>query len=160
VACIRPLATRRRQRTSERHPRGRILREIHSRASLRQELRFECTSDRPVAWLRGWSRPWWLLLFLCAGLLTLVDALLIGGSTDLFTGGFLVSSRCTPLRFSLFLAASPVFDLALVLFSWVLVPPLIAGCDFSLAQSLAAALMALFRPLAFLYVRYQLALPG
>ncbi len=106
----------------------------------------------------GWSRPWVLVLLLCAGVLTGVDALLIGRATDLFAGGFLIVEPLrTPLRFGSFLAASLVFDLALVLFSWSIVLPLLARARLSLAQTLAAAaLLALFAPLAFLYVRYQL----
>jgi len=62
-----------------------------------------------------------------------------------------------PLRFGSFLAASIVFDLALVLFSWCIALPLLARLRLSLVQNLlAAALLALFAPLAFLYVRYQL----
>lgn len=108
--------------------------------------------------LRGWSRPWWLLLLFSAGLLSLVDAVLIGRATDLFAGGFLIVEPLrSPLRFGLFLASSLVFDAALVLFSWTIALPLLAHLRLSRGQALAAgALAALVAPLAFLYVRYQL----
>ena len=89
---------------------------------------------------RAWSRPWWTLLGACALLLTTVDALLIGRATDLFSGGFLVAEPLrTPLRFGLFLAASLVFDLTLVLCTWALVLPLLARTRLSQRQALASA---------------------
>ena len=108
---------------------------------------------------RAWSRPWWILLGACALLLTTVDALLIGRATYLFSGGFLVAEPLrTPLRFGLFLAASLVFDLTLVLFSWAIVLPVLARLRLSQRQSLAAAaLAALAPPLGYVYFRYQLA---
>ena len=112
----------------------------------------------PIALFREWSRPWWLLLVLCAGLLTMVDALLIGRATDLFSGGLLVLEPLrTPLRITLFFASSLIFDLALVLFFWSFALPVLSRLRLSLLQSLAAAaLSALALPLIFLYVRYQL----
>lgn len=108
--------------------------------------------------LGAWGRSWWLLLSLCAGLLTVADALLIGRATDLFTGGFLVAEPLrTPLRFGLFLVASLVFDLTLVLYSWSVALPVLRRLRLSQRQSLAAAtLVALLPPLAFVYFRYQL----
>lgn len=108
---------------------------------------------------RAWSRPWWILLAACALLLTTVDALLIGRATYLFSGGFLVAEPLrTPLRFGLFLAASLLFDITLLLFSWTIVLPVLARLRLSLRQALAAAaLAALAPPLAFIYFRYQLA---
>ncbi len=107
---------------------------------------------------RGWSRPWWLLLGLCAGFLTLVESLLTARATDLFSGGFLVVEPLnTPISFGLFLMASLVFDLTLVLFSWGVALPLLARLRLSIRQNLAtAALVALVPPLVFVYVRYQL----
>jgi hypothetical protein len=109
--------------------------------------------------LRAWSRPWWVLLGACVLLLTTVDAVLIGRATYLFSGGFLVAEPLrTPLRFGLFLGASLVFDLTLVLFSWALALPLLARTRLSQRQTLAvAALVALGPPLAYVYFRYQLA---
>ena len=108
--------------------------------------------------LRAWSHPWWLLLSFCAALLTIVDSFLIGRTTYLFSGGFLVAEPLrTPLRFGLYLAASLVFDLTLVLFSWTVAFPVLARLRLSTRQCLAAAaLVALAPPLAFIYVRYQL----
>ncbi len=108
---------------------------------------------------RAWSRPWWTLLGVCALLLTTVDALLIGRATALFGGGFLVAEPLrTPLRFGLFMAASLVFDLALVLCTWGVVLPLLARTRLSQRQALAsAALAALVPPFAYVYFRYQLA---
>jgi hypothetical protein len=108
--------------------------------------------------LVAWSRPWWLLLGFCTALLTVVDALLIGRTTYLFSGGFLVAEPLrTPLLFGLFLAASLVFDLTLVLFSWSVALPVLARLRLSPRQNLAvAALAALAPPLAFVYFRYQL----
>ncbi|MEX2206554.1 MAG: sulfatase-like hydrolase/transferase [Myxococcota bacterium] len=109
--------------------------------------------------LRAWSRPWWILLGACALLLTTVDAVLIGRATYLFSGGFLIAEPLrTPLRFGLFLGASLVFDLTLVLFSWAFALPLLARTRLSQRQTLAAAaLAALAPPLAYVYFRYQLA---
>ncbi len=108
---------------------------------------------------RAWSRPWWALLGACALLLTTVDVLLIGRATYLFSGGFLVAEPLrTPLRFGLFLAASLVFDLALVLFSWTIALPVLARMRLSPLQTLAAAAFAaLALPFAYAYVRYQIA---
>ena len=108
--------------------------------------------------LGAWGRSWWLLLTLCAGFLTLADALLIGRTTDLFAGGFLVTEPLrTPLRLGLFLVSSLVFDLTLVLFSWSVALPVLARLRLSHRQCLAAAaLVALVPPLAFVYFRYQL----
>lgn len=112
----------------------------------------------PTAWPGGWSRPWGLLLGLCAGLLTLVESLLTARATYLFTGGFLVMEPLnTPLSFGLFLVASLIFDATLVLFSWSIALPLLARLRLSTRQNLAAAaLVALVPPVAFAYVRYQL----
>lgn len=108
---------------------------------------------------RAWSQPWWTLLGACALLLTTADALLIGRATDLLSGGFLVSEPLrTPLRLGLFLGASLVFDLALVLCSWLVALPLLARTRLTQRQALMlAALCALLPPLAFMYFRYQLA---
>jgi len=103
-------------------------------------------------------RSWLLLLALCAGALTLADALLIGRGTDLFAGGFnVVEPLRTPLRFGGYLAASLVFDAACVLAAWCAALPVLRRLRLSPRQTLAAAaLIALVPPLAFLYVRHQL----
>ena len=100
-------------------------------------------------------RAWLLLLALCAGALTLADALLVGRGTDLFAGGFnVVEPLSTPARFGLFLAASLIFDATVVLLAWSAVLPLLARLRLGPRQTLAAAtLAALAQPLAFLYVR-------
>jgi len=106
----------------------------------------------------GFGSSWLLLLALCAGILTLVDALLIGRSTDLFTGGFLVvHPQRTALHFMSFLLASLVLDVTLVLGIWLLGLPIVRRVRLGTRQQVAtAALIALLPPLAFLYVRYQL----
>jgi Sulfatase len=106
----------------------------------------------------GFGSSWLLLLGLCSGILTLVDALLIGRSTDLFTGGFLVvQPQRTALHFMGFLLASLVLDVTLVLGIWLIGLPLLRRLRLGTRQRVAtAAMLALLPPLAFLYVRYQL----
>ena len=161
AAAIRPLLDRDPVAApGRRYGRGAILRKTHGRGlpAGRSCVRsvFVIASFASV---RGWSRSWWVLLGACTALLTAVDALLIGRATYLFSGGFLVAEPLrTPLRFGLFLGASLVFDVTLVLCSWVVALPILARLRLSSRQALAAAaLAALAPPLGYVYVRYQLA---
>ena len=106
----------------------------------------------------GAAVPWVILLGLCAVVLTLLDAFLIGRSTDFFIGGFLMPEpHWTTFHFSAFFAASLVFDATLVLGIWILCYPLLRWQRLAFRQRLAvAALVGVGPPLAVLYVRYQL----
>jgi hypothetical protein len=106
----------------------------------------------------GFGSSWLLLLVVCGAILTLVDALLIGRSTDLFTGGFLVvQPQRTARHFMGFLLSSLVLDVTLVLAIWLLGLPLVRRLRLGARQGVAlAAMLALLPPLAYLYVRYEL----
>jgi hypothetical protein len=101
---------------------------------------------------------WLLLLAICAAVLTAVDTFLIARSTLLFTGGFLVlAPRRTAGEFTVYLLESLQLDATLVLGIWLLVVPVLQRTRLAARQRLvAAALIALVPPLAFLYVRYHL----
>ena len=118
-------------------------------------------SSESVGERRQWMRlglSWLLLLALCTVLLTAVDTFLIARSTSLFTGGFLVLA---PLRsgaaFGQYLVESLQLDATLVLAIWLLTVPLLGWSRLQQRQRLvAAALLSLAPPFAFLYVRYHL----
>ncbi|MFI5316513.1 MAG: hypothetical protein ACHQ6T_12495, partial [Myxococcota bacterium] len=135
--------------TSEREPDAALSAEaveVTQRPAVRARLRL------------GFGSTWLLLLGLCAGLLTLVDAFLIGRSTDLFTGWFLVvQPQRTALHFMGFMLGSLVLDATLVVGLWLLTLPLLRWLRLGSRQHIAlAAMVALAPPFAFLYVRYQL----
>ncbi len=102
--------------------------------------------------------PWVLLCVSCATALSLMDALLIGRTTNLFVGGFLaLEPRWTVLHFGVFLVASLGFDVALVLSIWLVVLPVLRRLPLGSVQRLVlAGLLALGPPIVVLYVRYQL----
>ncbi len=101
---------------------------------------------------------WLLLLFFCACVLTAVDTFLIGRSTGLFSGGFLViAPRRSARDFTVYLLQSLELDVTLVLGIWLFALPILRRTRLAALQTLvAAALIALAPPLWFVYVRYHL----
>ncbi|HXZ85164.1 MAG TPA: sulfatase-like hydrolase/transferase [Myxococcota bacterium] len=101
---------------------------------------------------------WLVLLLGCAAALTAVDTFLIARSTDLFHGGFLVvEPQRSAGNVALFLAESLELDVTLLLLIWLVTLPLLGRTRILGAQRLvAAAVLGLAPPLAFLYVRYHL----
>jgi len=117
----------------------------------------------PAAAVRRSSRlrfggAWLALLLVCAAVLTAVDTALIARTTNLFTGGFLVvEPQRGAGRIALYLAESLEFDVALLLLIWLPTLPLLRRTRILGANRLvAAAVLGLAPPLAFLYVRYNL----
>ena len=104
------------------------------------------------------SYAWIALLLGCAAVLTAVDTTLIARSTDLFTGGFLVvDPQRGAANIALYMAESLELDVTLLLLIWLVTLPLLRRSRILGANRLvAAAVIGLAPPLAFLYVRYHL----
>ena len=104
------------------------------------------------------SYAWIALLLCCAAVLTAVDTTLIARSTDLFTGGFLVvDPQRGAANIALYMAESLELDVTLLLLIWLVTLPLLRRSRILGANRLvAAAVIGLAPPLAFLYVRYHL----